>query len=188
MPDLSLTPASPLGGYSKEFSGISLSEAGDLSIVSLAIPLGGDQPAATAVKSAYADLPIPGRSNVSKDGKTRILGLAPDQFFLLISTSDPGVEQQVNAKLKGTVYTTDQTHVWTALEISGAGAREALERICPIDLHPKEFGIGALARTMMEHMGAIVLHTGEDAFLLLSASSSAGSFLHAVETSITNVS
>ncbi|MYA88775.1 MAG: sarcosine oxidase subunit gamma, partial [Boseongicola sp. SB0662_bin_57] len=37
--------------------------------------------------------------------------------------------------------------------------------------------------TVMEHMGAMAIRTGDDAFLLLSAGSSAESFLHAVETS-----
>ena len=40
----------------------------------------------------------------------------------------------------------------------------------------------------MEHLGTIIIRTEQDTFLLLSASSSAGSFLHAVETSIRNVS
>jgi sarcosine oxidase subunit gamma len=39
----------------------------------------------------------------------------------------------------------------------------------------------------MEHLGTIVLRDGTDSFLLLSAHSSAESFLHAVETSIRNV-
>ena len=43
------------------------------------------------------------------------------------------------------------------------------------------------ARTVMEHLGVLILRTGEDDYLLLSASSSAKSFLHAVEVSLTNV-
>ena len=39
------------------------------------------------------------------------------------------------------------------------------------------------ARTVMEHMGAMIVHLSGDRFLLLSASSSAQSFLHAVELS-----
>ena len=39
----------------------------------------------------------------------------------------------------------------------------------------------------MEHMGAIIHREGTDRFLLLSASSSARSFLHAVEASLEHV-
>jgi sarcosine oxidase subunit gamma len=42
-------------------------------------------------------------------------------------------------------------------------------------------------RTVMEHLGVLILRTGDDAFMLLSASSSAKSFLHALETSVANV-
>ena len=54
-------------------------------------------------------------------------------------------------------------------------------------LYPDAFVEGAAARTVMEHLGVLILRTGPDAYLLLSASSSAGSFLHAVETSLVNV-
>ena len=59
-----------------------------------------------------------------------------------------------------------------------------LERLCPLDLHESAFPVGAAQRTVMEHMGAVILREGTDEFLLLSASSSAASFLHAVKTSI----
>ncbi|MDX1786447.1 MAG: sarcosine oxidase subunit gamma, partial [Roseovarius sp.] len=70
--------------------------------------------------------------------------------------------------------------------ISGPGSLAALERICMLDLHPDAFKVNAVARTVMEHMGAIIARTGEDTYLLLSASSSAKSFLHAIELSIEN--
>jgi sarcosine oxidase subunit gamma len=73
------------------------------------------------------------------------------------------------------------------LRVSGPKSRIALERICPLDLHPSTFPQGRVARTLMEHLGVIILHEGPDTYLLLSARSSAGSFLHAVETSVRNV-
>jgi sarcosine oxidase subunit gamma len=39
----------------------------------------------------------------------------------------------------------------------------------------------------MEHLGVLILRSGDDEYLLLSASSSARSFLHAVETSLRNI-
>ena len=44
------------------------------------------------------------------------------------------------------------------------------------------------ARTSMEHLDTLIIRTAENSYHLMSASSSAGSFLHAVETSIKNVS
>lgn len=188
MPDFTLSPTPTLGGYAQSFDGVTLAERADLAIVSVAIPLGAGDAVAAAVRKAYGTaLPAPGTSVLSADGKTRLIGLGPDQIFAVFAHPTPDANAVVNAALGGAAYTTDQTDVWVALDISGAHARKALARICPIDLDAGAFGPDAAARTSMEHMGALIVRTGDDAFLLCSASSSAASFLHAVETSIENV-
>ena len=187
MPDFVLTPSSPLGGFARNFGPVGLRELTDLAIVSVALPLGAEDAAGAALKTAFGcALPEPGKYAQSKDGRERLLRLAPDQLFILFDHATPDAEAAIAARLDGAAYTTDQTDGWVALEITGTGSRAALERICPIDLHPKAFAVGQFARTSMEHLGSIVLRSDEDTFLLLSASSSAGSFLHAVETSILN--
>lgn len=186
MPDYTLTSAPPLAGYDQTFGATRLHAPADLATVSIALPLGGEDAALAAVKSGYGtDLPEPGRSTVAKDG-ARLVRLGADQAFVIFTHAAPDAEPVVAKRLDGAAYTTDQTDVWTGLELTGPGSRTALERICPIDLHPDAFAIGNAARTVMEHLGTLVIRTGDDTFLLLSASSSARSFLHAVETSITN--
>lgn len=189
MSDSSLTAAPPLAGYDRSFGDISLKAPEHLGIVSIALPLGGEDAAKKAIKTAFG-IPLPeiGMSAVAKDKASAIMRLAPDQAFVLFPCEAPDAEPQIAARLKGTAYTTDQTDGWCALEISGPGARRALERMCPVDLHPDAFALNAVARTVMEHLGVIVVRTGDDTFLLLSASSSARSFLHAVEMSAQNVS
>ncbi len=187
MPDFTLTAAPPLAGYDRSFGDIALKAPKDLAIVSIALPLGGEDAAKAAIKSAFGtDLPKVGMSATAKDGAT-LMRLGADQAFVLFTCPTPDAEPKIAAKLNGAAYTTDQTDGWCVLEISGPGARRALERICPVDLHPDAFKVDAIARTVMEHMGAIVMRTGEDTYLLLSASSSAKSFLHAVELSAKNV-
>jgi len=187
VPDFTLISAPPLAGYDRSFGDIQLIAPTDLAIVSIALPLGGEDAAKKAIKTAFGiALPEVGMSNVAKDKTSSIMRLAVDQAFVLFPSATPDAEPQIAAKLKGAAYTTDQTDGWCALQISGPGARRALERICPVDLHPNAFAVNAVARTVMEHMGAIVARTGEDTFLLLSASSSAKSFLHAVEVSAQN--
>ena len=105
----------------------------------------------------------------------------------MFTHATPDAERVVAARLNGAAYTTDQTDVWVALGLSGAARGAALERICPIDLHPDAFAVDDAARTVMEHLGVLILRTDADEYLLLSASSSARSFLHAVETSLRNI-
>ncbi|SEM22132.1 sarcosine oxidase subunit gamma [Roseovarius tolerans] len=187
MAEYTLQAEPPLAGTEMEIAGVRLSAPADLAVVSLALPLGGESAAEEAVKDAYGlDFPGIGRSALAGDG-TRLIRLAPDLVFALFTHATPDAERVVAEGLKGAVYTTDQTDVWVALALSGPNTRRALERICPVDLHPEVFGVDHAARTVMEHLGVLILRAGADDYLLLSASSSARSFLHAVEVSLRNI-
>jgi len=189
VPEFTLTAVSPLGGYDKDHGGVHLTELTDLSIVSIALPLGGEAAAEKTIKNAFGTAAPPvGTTALSKGGAERLVRLGRDQIFALFTHVSPDAERVIAARLNASAYCTDQSDVWVALEISGTGARAALERICPIDLHAHAFPEGNVARTSMEHLGTIILRTGPEKFLLLSASSSAHSFLHALEVSIRNVS
>jgi len=186
--DYSLISDPPLAGYNRQSGDISLRAPSGLSIVSVSLPLDGDSEADKAIEAAFgAALPDPGKSVCAKDG-ARLIRLGQDQAFIIFHHTAPDAERVVARMLDSKAYTTDQTDVWVCLEIDGTNSRRALERICPIDLHPDAFAQNDAARTVMEHLGALVVRTGANGFLLLSASSSAGSFLHAVETSVKNVS
>jgi sarcosine oxidase subunit gamma len=186
--EFTLAARSPLGGVELEFDGVALREVTGMAIISIATPLGNDEALAKAVRSAYGiACPAVGHSVASKAGKARILGLAQDQMFLIFD--DPGGDPlpAVSDKFADKAYLTDQSDSWAMIRITGPKARTALERICPLDLHPSAFPEGRVARTVMEHLGVIILHEAPDTFLLMSARSYAGSFLHAVETSVRNV-
>ena len=188
MADYSLVSAPPLAGTDLKFGDSRVSAPADLAIVSFALPMGGEGPAKTALKSAYGvAVPEVGQSALSKDGKARLVRASTEQGFVIFTHPTPDAESVVSKAIKGKAYTTDQTDVWCGLEVSGASFRVALERICPIDIDPDAFAEGAAARTTMEHLGTLIIRTHGDTFLLLSASSSAQSFLHAVETSFHNV-
>ena len=188
MPSLQLEAEPLLGGFSKTIGGTELSEVTDLAIVSIAIPMGGDLAFAGALSNAYgADRPALGGSSLSADGRVRFLWMAPDQLLALFENDSPNAAATISEKLDGKAYVTLQSDNWLALRLSGKTAHAALERICPLDLHPDAFPEGRVARTVMEHMGAVILRQGRESFLLLSTSSSACSFLHAVETSLRNV-
>ena len=189
MPSLQLEAEPLLGGFQESFDDTELSEATELAIVSIAIPLDGEQAFKAALSKAFGiGIPSPGQSVLSADGKTRFLWTGQDQLFALFEAPSPRAAADLGDKLGNAVYVTLQSDNWVALRISGRHARAALERICPIDLDPSAFPEGCAARTVMEHMGAFILRDGADSFVLLSASSSAQSFLHAVKTSIENVS
>lgn len=185
MADFILTPTAPLGSYRNWFGPVKLEEQVDLAIVSLAIPLDGGDAAARAIKAAWdMDLPNGGATTVSADGMLRLVSSGAEQYLALFTHPTPDAARHVRTALGASVYITDQTDNWAKLMLSGPRVREALERICPIDLDERVFAVGAAARTMMEHMGAFILRTGDDDFLVLVGMSSARSMLHALEQSL----
>lgn len=188
MPEFALAAVSALDGYSQDFDGAVLREVTDLEIVSVAVPIAGQKKLAAKIKSAYGcAVPKPTTTTQSKDGLVRLVSTQADQFLLLFDTATPDGGDKVAARLNTAGYITDQTDNWAVLRLSGPNSRTALERICPVDLHPDVFALNASARTHMEHLGVLVIRTEADAFLLLSARSSAKSFLHAVVVSVKNV-
>lgn len=189
MSDYTLTAISALAGLNKDLAGVNLREASHKALVSIAIPLGGRGDLEQALDSAWQiAIPVVGQSVLTADGSSRLMALQADQLFLLADYADDQAVAMVAGQLGDSGYYTDQSDSWVMLQVSGASSREALERICPIDLHPETFIEGAVARTSMEHMGVIILRDGDDSFLLLTMRSLAGSLLHAVEVSINNIS
>ena len=198
--------AKPATGCDLNIAGNRIQERADLAIVSLAIPLNGEDAFAKTLRSSLG-LKMPSATQATtgddtlsenlfrsgfddenearSDDTTYALRTGPDQLLLFFPHSTPDAETVIQEKMKGTAYTTDQTDSWTVFELSGTDLFSAMERLCPIDITTKENG--AFARTVMEHMGALVLRTGDESILLASASSSADSFLHAIETSFRNV-
>ena len=186
MAEYSLTAEPALGGYARSFGEVTLTEAVELAIVSVAFPAGAEARGKKAIEASFGVAPPPvGKSTQSQDG-AQFIRLARDLMFVLFDHSTPDAGAVVAERIGRAAYTTDQTDVWVGLEIAGPGTRVALERICPLDLHAGTFAVGNVARTAMEHLGAVILCTGPEAFLLLSASSSAASFLHMVEVSLVN--
>ena len=175
-----LDAAPVLGGVDKTIGENRIAERHDLALVSIACPLGGDAGLEEALKSGWGlDAPSPTQSVTN--GDTTLVKTAPDQMLMLFPHATPDANSHVQSKLNNAGYTTDQTHAWVVLELSGPETLAALERLCPLDL--ATFPTGGAGRTVMEHISGVVLRLGDDRFLLMSASSSAGSFLHAVETS-----
>lgn len=182
MAEITLTATPALAGTDIRIGDGRIRSRDDLAIVSVAVPLGGGDALTGALKRAYGlAMPEPTRSSEAKD--MRAIRTAPDQLMLIFPHQAPDANARVRTDLEGAAYATDQTDVWAVLELAGAAVLPALERLCPLDLSAAAFPDDAFARTVMEHMGAMILRLAPDRFLLLCASSSAGSFLHAIETS-----
>ena len=188
MPDLVLKPQSPLGGVEPPFPGIDFVEVTDRDIVSIAMPIGSKETAHKAIMDAYQIAPPPvGWWGKSPIDNACFLGTAPEQHFIVFDRSKVPAVERITHKLGDTVYVTDQSDSWVMLRVGGPKCRSALERVCSLDLDPRAFPVGKVARTVMEHLGTIIMSEENDYFLLLSARSSADSFCKAIQRSFENI-
>lgn len=188
MVDFTLESKAVLDGFDQEWNGTRLRELTDLAMVAVSVPKGGADTLGKKMQTAFGGgLPDAGESYVGK-GNARVMSFAVDQFMVIWEhTAHSGVPA-IEEKLGNAGYYVEQTNNFVFLELSGPLARAAMERVCAVNTHPDKFAVDRAERTSMEHMGAVLCRTGEDTFLIMSASSTAGSFLHAIETSIEYVS
>jgi sarcosine oxidase subunit gamma len=177
-----------LEGFSKEFNGIKITELKDIEIHSLALPSNNTKKAVATLKKNFGcTMPVVGQSFVCQSHNLKILRLSTDQLFLFSNNKNLSRINRILTNLEESFFITEQTDAWFGLKISGEKVLECLNRICQINISLDTFAINAFARTVMEHLGTIIIRNKTDEFELFSASSSAKSFLHAVETSVNNI-
>jgi sarcosine oxidase, subunit gamma len=111
-------------------------------------------------------------------GTGRAVWLGPDEWLLSSTTEAPeALEAQVRAAvlpLGGSA--TDVSAQRIGLRLTGARVRDVLAKGCSIDLHPRVFGRGSSAQTMLGQAGVVLLAlsgAGDD-YLVLVRSSFAG--------------
>jgi len=170
-----------------------LAERCDLALLSIAIS-DEDLLAVTEdlEKRVGMRLPNIGYSTTTDQPGRRLMGLQPGLWLLLHEHpgGDPvqALHEQSGKPLNPLARITDQSDAWVFLELHGANSIAALERLCPLDLHPEHFQVDQLARTVFELMGVILIRQQIDSWLLLSARSTASSFAHALSTAVDSIS
>ncbi|MEI7515769.1 MAG: sarcosine oxidase subunit gamma family protein [Betaproteobacteria bacterium] len=97
----------------------------------------------------------------------QLLWLGPDEWVLKFTPSGahyqhPGPAQAMEATLRSAlagqhVSLVPVGHGFSTLTVRGAGAADLLARGCPLDLHPRAFGAGAVAQSHVAKAGATLL-------------------------------
>ena len=180
-----LTTSTPLNGYEAIIGEVSLKESAP-EIFSFSIPKKMQRNVNAIIKKLLKFEPLSiGQSVVNKSENIRLIRNSVDQYLILFEN-----ESEVNpimGSLAQSFYTTEQSDAWAGVLISGKQAPLCLERICPLDLSEKAFPVGTAVRTLMEQLNVLIIKTGREDFTLFSGSSSAISFLEAIEISARNI-
>ncbi len=88
---------------------------------------------------------VPAPNRVATAGERAILWLGPDEYLVVAPDGDPVAE--LTAESAESVV--DVSANRTTIELSGPNARDVLEKGMSIDLHPRAFGPGHCAQTLL---------------------------------------
>ena len=103
-------------------------------------------------------------SGLAASGRNAILWLGPDEWLIVTPVGEQGaMETALGAALAGQhVSVVDTTDARTMIRIHGAHARDVLMKGCPLDLHPRAFGPGQCAQTIIAKAD-VLIHQRDDA-------------------------
>ncbi len=82
---------------------------------------------------------------------------------------------------------TDQSDGWAVVRLTGAGARDVLARLTPVDLRDSEFKRGHTARTELAHMMASITRIGAQSWQILVFRGFAGTLVHDLRRAMQSV-
>ena len=132
-------------------------------LAQLDLRLDSDETARAAVAGVIgASLPsVPGTS--SRGPECTALWLGPDEWLLVATPGAEGplAERLSDALRRSFASVVDVSANRTAIEVAGPRAREVLEKGCSLDLHPRAFGPGRCAQTMLAR-AQVVLEQGTE--------------------------
>lgn len=170
---------SPLRGYADRFAAATAHSGGAVRIAELPFLAQLDlrlDPKGRAAESVGLALGVPlplepGTTEVTA-GHT-ILWLGPDEWLVV---APPGSERDVAAQVRAAVgaehaSVVDVSARRTTLGLAGSCARDVLAHGCALDLHPRAFGTGRCAQTMLARAPVVLAALPGDAFWVLVGSS-----------------
>jgi sarcosine oxidase, subunit gamma len=172
-----LERTSPLQPWAAQFAqlpnSVAIVEEPFVTMVDLRVDPSG--PAAAAAAGVLGvELPTD-ESTYAKSGDTTVIWLGPDEL-LVTGTALAGSE--LEARLREAVAphggaAVDVSGQRTTLRLRGSASREVLGKGCALDLHPRAFGEGTAAQTMLGQAGVILLAVdanGDDYRILVRSS------------------
>jgi sarcosine oxidase, subunit gamma len=177
-PRLSLSGAAPRVDL---FDGLSITENGDRALASLAGRRGRADDLDRACKDLFGvALPGPGRA---ASGQTyTVTWTGPEQWFVEAPfATHEDIARILKDKLRDAASVTEQTDGWVRFDVIGPRACDVFERLCALNV--RRMQTGDTSRTLIEHLGCLVICRKQSLeFSVLGLRSAADSLHHAMVT------
>ena len=148
-------------------------------IVQVMLRRGQDAAFAAVLRNAFR-MDVPGPGHAATGGDVTAIWVQPGQWVLSAPRAGEGaLAARAAAAFVGLAAIADQSHGRTTIRLSGPAAREALARGCRLDLHPRVFGPGRAASTLIAQINCLIHQTdAAPGFDLTVFSTLAEPFLH----------
>ncbi len=111
---------------------------------------------------------LPANNRVNTAGDRRVLWLGPDEWLIVAPDgTEDGIVSDLEQVLDGAGAVVDLSGNRTGIEIRGSRARDLLATCCSLDLHPRVFGPGHCAQTLLQKAPILIDQTDEESFRIL---------------------
>ncbi len=151
---------------SRGAAGVALAERPHRGMVNLRLDP-SDAAAMAAFEAAFG-FALPTRPNTTAgDGAARALWLGPDEWWIVSRGPGPGAGPDLADKLRaaladGFAAVTEVGEGRTCIRIAGPKARALLQKGCPLDFHPRAFGAGACAQTLLAKATVVIYLSADE--------------------------
>ncbi|ATX65417.1 sarcosine oxidase subunit gamma [Roseinatronobacter bogoriensis] len=156
---------------------VTITEAPDWALASVAARLGQEKACSTALASVLgAD--IPGVAAHTQGPAMSAFWTGPHIWIVEAPyDSHEDLAAMLSAKLGECASVTEQSDAWVRFDVTGDGIERLFERLCNLDL--AKLGQGAARRSVIEHLGCYVIR-GTEGIHVYGPRSSAQSLHHAL--------
>lgn len=170
---------SPLDGLLPlSLGGMTLSEEKPGLMTGVAAFKGKEKSLSTALKKAHG-MATPGPNRAMGKAGARAIWFGHGMILLQGVRADKTLAK--HAAL------TDQSDGWAVVRLEGAGARDVLARLTPVDLRDAEFKRGHTARTELAHMMASITRIGAQSWQIMVYQSFAQTLVHDLNRAMQSV-
>jgi sarcosine oxidase subunit gamma len=143
-------------------AGVTMGECAFLGYVNLR----GDasNPAFADAVASVLRAPLPLKPNTVAEGRGSVVcWLGPDEWLIMTA---PGAEDELIRALRNALddlfaAVTDVSSGFTLIAVGGERARDLLATGCSLDLHPRVFGPGRCAQTLLAKAGVLIRQRDE---------------------------
>ncbi|MGL4440742.1 MAG: sarcosine oxidase subunit gamma [Bosea sp. (in: a-proteobacteria)] len=147
--------------------------------VEITMRRGQDSALRTAARTGLG-LELPTMGATLGNGRLSAIGIGPGNWMIISGPEAPGsFASRIKGALGLAASVVETGHGQVILELSGAKARQVLAKGCRLDLHPRVFQAGQVARTIIAQIPVVLWQVDtRPTFVLAAPVTFAQSFVH----------